>query len=81
MERESMDYNQTPLTEDDRPTIMAYEPGSTMKIFSLSSMLDAGAITADDIFHCNGYYEKILPSGEDIKIYRQEFIDGPPYYG
>jgi len=52
----------------NRPTIMAYEPGSTMKIFSLSSMLDAGAITADDIFHCNGYYEKILPSGEDIKI-------------
>ncbi len=52
----------------NRPALMAYEPGSTMKIFSLSSMLDAGAITADEVFHCNGYYEKVLPSGEAIKI-------------
>jgi cell division protein FtsI (penicillin-binding protein 3) len=52
----------------NRPAVMAYEPGSTMKIFSLSSMLDAGAIAADDVFHCNGYYEKVLPSGEEIKI-------------
>ncbi|MBN2353970.1 MAG: PASTA domain-containing protein [Spirochaetales bacterium] len=52
----------------NRPALMAYEPGSTMKIFSLSSMLEAGAMTADDLFHCSGYYEKILPSGEEIKI-------------
>jgi cell division protein FtsI (penicillin-binding protein 3) len=52
----------------DRPVTLAYEPGSVFKIFSLSSLLDLGAIRADQHFFCPGYYEKKLPSGESIRI-------------
>ncbi len=52
----------------NRPAVMAYEPGSAMKIFSISSLLDTGAIRPNDVFHCDGYYRKTLPSGEVIKI-------------
>ncbi len=52
----------------NRPALMAYEPGSAMKIFTLSSLLDTGAIRADDVFHCDGFYRKELPSGQQIKI-------------
>ncbi|MBN1410605.1 MAG: PASTA domain-containing protein [Spirochaetales bacterium] len=48
---------------NDRPVTMAYEPGSVMKIFTLSSMLDTMSIDEDDKFVCNGYYEK-----ENFKI-------------
>jgi cell division protein FtsI (penicillin-binding protein 3) len=52
----------------NRPAAMAYEPGSALKIFTLSSMLDAEAISTDEVFHCDGFYEKTLASGETIKI-------------
>ena len=52
----------------NRPLTQAYEPGSVFKIFSLSSLLDLGAIRADQHFFCPGYYEKKLPSGETIRI-------------
>jgi len=35
-----------------------YEPGSVFKIFSLSSALDSGQITANDYFLCNGEFQK-----------------------
>jgi cell division protein FtsI (penicillin-binding protein 3) len=52
----------------NRPLTMAYEPGSVFKVFTLSSFLDLGAITPDDRFTCNGYYERKLGSGETIRI-------------
>jgi cell division protein FtsI (penicillin-binding protein 3) len=52
----------------NRPLTVAYEPGSVFKIFSLSSLLDLGAISEDSHFFCPGYYEKKLPNGETIRI-------------
>ena len=52
----------------NRPVTVAYEPGSVFKIFSLSSLLDLGAITPQDQFNAPGVYEKKLASGEVIRI-------------
>jgi cell division protein FtsI (penicillin-binding protein 3) len=52
----------------DLPVTYAYEPGSVFKVFSLSSILDLGAITSQTTFECNGAYIKIAPSGEKIVI-------------
>jgi cell division protein FtsI (penicillin-binding protein 3) len=57
-----------PETLKNRPVTMAYEPGSVFKIFSLSSLLDLGAITPQDQFNAPGVYEKKLSSGEVIRI-------------
>ncbi len=47
----------------------AYEPGSVFKIFSLSTLLDAGVLKTTDTFNANGYYEHIVAStGEVIRI-------------
>jgi cell division protein FtsI (penicillin-binding protein 3) len=47
----------------------AYEPGSVFKIFSLSTLLDAGVLKTTDVFDANGYYEHTVPStGEVIRI-------------
>jgi len=43
----------------NRPAIWAFEPGSTFKIFSLAALLDAGAISANTAFNCNGSYTLI----------------------
>ena len=39
----------------NRPLAVSFEPGSTFKIFSLSSMLELGAITAQSHFFTPGY--------------------------
>jgi cell division protein FtsI (penicillin-binding protein 3) len=52
----------------DRPAIWAYEPGSVFKVFSLSALLDSGAITGNTTFFCNGRYEHITGRGERIVI-------------
>ena len=52
----------------DRPAIWSYEPGSVFKVFSLSALMDGGAITGDSSFLCNGYYERITRGGETIHI-------------
>jgi len=52
----------------DRPAIWAYEPGSVFKVFSISSMLDTGAITPNSTFFCDGQYEQTTNSGEKIVI-------------
>jgi cell division protein FtsI (penicillin-binding protein 3) len=41
----------------NRPITLAYEPGSVFKIFSISSLLELGAITSGSRFVCPGYYE------------------------
>jgi len=43
----------------NRSAIWAFEPGSTFKIFSLAALLDAGAISANTAFNCNGSYTLI----------------------
>jgi cell division protein FtsI (penicillin-binding protein 3) len=37
----------------NRAVTDAYEPGSTMKTFTIAAALDAGAVTPDDRFDCN----------------------------
>jgi cell division protein FtsI (penicillin-binding protein 3) len=52
----------------NRPLAESFEPGSTFKVFSLSSMLELGAITAQSHFFTPGYYIKRLSHGETIRI-------------
>lgn len=52
----------------NRPVTDSYEPGSVFKIFTVASFLDTGAITKDDIFMCDGIYEKRTNTGERIRI-------------
>jgi cell division protein FtsI (penicillin-binding protein 3) len=52
----------------DRPAIWSYEPGSVFKVFSLSALMDSGAITGGTFFTCNGHYERTTARGEKITI-------------
>jgi cell division protein FtsI (penicillin-binding protein 3) len=52
----------------NRPALMAYEPGSALKIFTISSMLESETVQPDSHFTCNGYFEKTLSDGREIKI-------------
>jgi cell division protein FtsI (penicillin-binding protein 3) len=45
-----------------------YEPGSVFKVFSISALLDAGVISEQTEFICNGVYERTFPSGEVVRI-------------
>jgi len=40
----------------NRPNILAFEPGSTFKVFSMAALLDSGAISGSTAFRCNGVY-------------------------
>jgi cell division protein FtsI (penicillin-binding protein 3) len=46
----------------------AYEPGSVLKIVSIASFLDLGAIRETDTFRCTGVYERTLPGGRSLRI-------------
>ena len=52
----------------NRPLVMAYEPGSVFKVFSIASLLELGTISPSSHFFCPGFYEKRLRSGETIRI-------------
>ncbi len=52
----------------DMPALYAYEPGSVFKIFSISSMLDLGAVKDGDSFFCDGEYTFTTARGERISI-------------
>ena len=52
----------------DRPAMYAYEPGSVFKIFSVASFLDAGVITPDETFLCDGVFEIKTSNGEHIRM-------------
>lgn len=52
----------------DKPLTFTYEPGSVFKIFSISSMLQSGAVSINDHFYANGVYEKKLNNGQTIII-------------
>lgn len=52
----------------DWPSVYSYEPGSVFKVFSLSAILDLGAIDGRSTFVCDGAYHRTTPSGEAITI-------------
>jgi cell division protein FtsI (penicillin-binding protein 3) len=51
------------LSRMDRPAIWAYEPGSVFKVFSLSALMDSGAVNSGSAFFCDGHYERITSRG------------------
>ncbi|MCD6122974.1 MAG: transpeptidase family protein [Spirochaetales bacterium] len=52
----------------NKPLTFTYEPGSVFKIFSISSMLQTGAVSINDHFYSNGFYKKTLNNGQTIII-------------
>lgn len=52
----------------DRPAMYAYEPGSVFKIFTVGILHNERRISPNDLYLCDGVYEKKLASGETIKI-------------
>jgi cell division protein FtsI (penicillin-binding protein 3) len=45
-----------------------YEPGSVFKVFSLSSVLEAGEADTDQLFLCDGSYTFTMPNGRSATI-------------
>ena len=43
----------------NRPANWAFEPGSTFKIYSIAGLMDAGAVSANTAYVCNGIYHPI----------------------
>ena len=56
------------ISRMDRPAIWSYEPGSVYKVFSISALMDSGAISGSTIFDCTGHYERTTSRGEKITI-------------
>jgi cell division protein FtsI (penicillin-binding protein 3) len=52
----------------NRPIQYIYEPGSVLKIFTISSFLQLGGITSTTQFYDDGTYVNRLPNGTVIKI-------------
>jgi cell division protein FtsI (penicillin-binding protein 3) len=52
-----------------KPALFAYEPGSVFKLFSISALLDTGAITENSVFNCTGHYDKVSPSITDLQVH------------
>ncbi len=68
----SVDLNQyrasTSAQRQDRPAVVAYEPGSVFKVFSVATFFDAGVITRDETFVCDGSYDVSTSNGERVRI-------------
>ena len=60
------DYS--PAQRMDRPVSYIYEPGSVLKIFTMSSFLQLGGITPQTKIYDDGTYTKKLSNGAVIKI-------------
>ena len=58
----------TPEEQKDRPATYMYEPGSVFKIFSVASFIDAGVISENDVFVCDGVFEVKTTNGELVRI-------------
>lgn len=52
----------------DRPAMESYEPGSVFKIFTVAMSYDRGLINADNVFLCDGRYERRVKGGEAVRI-------------
>ncbi len=50
----------------NRPTVIAYEPGSVFKIFSVASFIESGAISKNETFICDGRFEITDAKGEKV---------------
>lgn len=62
------EYGMASISETvDRPAMVAYEPGSVFKIFTVALAYNEGLIKDGDSFFCDGLYEKRY-SGETIRI-------------
>lgn len=46
-----------PENRINRPVVVAYEPGSVFKVFSMAAIMDIGGVTPSDTFLCRGYYD------------------------
>ena len=68
----SVDLNQyrnsTPAQRQDRPAVYAYEPGSVFKVFSVATFFDAGLISRNEKFVCDGRYDVSTANGERVRI-------------
>ena len=58
----------SPAQQTNRPTVIAYEPGSVFKIFSVASFIESGAISKDETFVCDGRFEITDAKGEKAVI-------------
>lgn len=58
----------TPEEKIDRPAVLAYEPGSVFKIFSVASFVDSGEVSENDIFICDSRHEITAANGEKAVI-------------
>ncbi|WP_010258226.1 penicillin-binding transpeptidase domain-containing protein [Treponema primitia] len=56
------------ISRMDRPAIWAYEPGSVFKVFSMSALMESGAVSSGSVFVCDGHYERISNRGERVVI-------------
>lgn len=52
----------------DRPAITYFEPGSVFKVFTIAAAYDAGLFSQDESFLCDGVFEKVMPSGERLRL-------------
>lgn len=52
----------------DRPAITFFEPGSVFKVFTIAAAYDAGLFSQDESFLCDGVFEKVMPSGERLRL-------------
>ncbi len=52
----------------DRPAVLAYEPGSVFKIFSVASFIESGAISEADTFFCDSVHTMRASNGEESVI-------------
>ncbi|MCL2600312.1 MAG: penicillin-binding protein 2, partial [Treponema sp.] len=58
----------TPYQFRNLAAMALYEPGSVFKVFSVAMLLEAGVISSNTRFFCNGVYEKVFPGGEVVRI-------------
>ncbi|MCM1321888.1 MAG: transpeptidase family protein [Bacteroides sp.] len=58
----------TEIERLDRPTNIAYEPGSVFKIFSVAAIVSSGGVAPNNTFLCDGKYEIRGANGELIRI-------------
>jgi cell division protein FtsI (penicillin-binding protein 3) len=56
------------ISRMDRPAIWAYEPGSVFKVFSMSALMESGAVNSGSVFVCDGHYERVTNRGERVVI-------------
>ncbi len=63
------DYPNSSSSEKvDRAAVLAYEPGSVFKIFSVASFIETGAITQHETFFCDGVHTMTSSNGEESVI-------------